>query len=74
MPLETKEDQTHQRDIEVLWRAMPTQEHAEIFKNVLHQAFLEGAKFWEWHKTGAAMWQSDQRLCQERAQEKYHAE
>ena len=27
-------------------------------------AFVEGAKWWEHHKEGATMWQSDQRLAQ----------
>jgi hypothetical protein len=31
-------------------------------KSKLKIAFLQGAKFWEYHKTGATMWQSDQEI------------
>ena len=30
-------------------------------------AFIQGAKWWEWHKEGATMWQSDQLLAEEEA-------
>jgi hypothetical protein len=36
-------------------------------------AFVQGAKFWEWHKTGATMWPSDQSLAYNKAQAKYAA-
>lgn len=38
-------------------------------KSALRAAFLQGAKFWEFHSTGGTMWQSDQRLCAVRAKE-----
>ena len=38
-------------------------------KAALRHAFLQGAKFWEFHQTGGTMWQSDQRLCAARAKE-----
>jgi hypothetical protein len=37
-------------------------------------AFLAGAKWWEWHKENATMWQSDQELAYAKAEEKYPAE
>ncbi len=37
----------------------------------LIEAFISGAKFWEFHKTGATMWQADQNICLKKAQEKY---
>jgi hypothetical protein len=40
----------------------PTNKHLE-------DAFVAGAKFWEWHKTGATMWPSDQNFCLEKARE-----
>lgn len=30
-------------------------------------AFVQGARWWEYHKEGATMWQSDQRLAEEEA-------
>lgn len=27
-------------------------------------AFVQGARWWEYHKEGATMWQSDQRLAE----------
>jgi hypothetical protein len=36
----------------------------------LELAFLAGAKWWEWHKTGGTMWQTDQQLAFEEAQKK----
>jgi hypothetical protein len=30
-------------------------------------AFVQGAKWWEWHKENATMWQGDQRLAEEEA-------
>lgn len=44
---------------------------AQISTPDVFQAFVDGAKFWEFHKTGATMWQSDQNLCLEKAKEKY---
>lgn len=35
----------------------------------LKHAFLQGAKFWEFHTSGGTMWQSDQRLCMIKAKE-----
>lgn len=34
----------------------------------LIQAFLQGAKWWEYETTGATMWQSDQQLVIKEAQ------
>lgn len=34
-------------------------------------AFVKGAKWWEWHKTNATMWQSDQALAAEEAGTRY---
>lgn len=41
----------------------------EKTKELLQRAFVEGAKWWEWHTQGATMWQSDQHLAWERAQQ-----
>lgn len=38
--------------------------------NKLLMAFVQGAKWWEWHKTGATMWQSDQRIAWDKAEER----
>ena len=35
--------------------------------NPLIVAFVQGAKWWEYHKESATMWQSDQRLAEEEA-------
>lgn len=35
----------------------------------LRLAFVKGAKWWEWTKEGATMWQSDQGLARKRAEE-----
>ena len=37
----------------------------------VHRAFVEGAQWWEFHKTGATMFPSDRDLAEERAVEKY---
>ena len=34
----------------------------------LEQAFIQGAAWWEWHKEGATMWQSDRALALEEAE------
>jgi hypothetical protein len=39
----------------------------ERLQGVAGRAFIEGAKWWEWHKTGATMWQSDQQAAAEEA-------
>lgn len=36
-------------------------------KDALIVAFVQGAKWWEYHSRGATMWQSDQRLAEEEA-------
>ena len=33
----------------------------------LVNAFVQGAKWWEWHKTNCTMWQSDQALAEAEA-------
>ncbi len=33
-------------------------------KNDIRRAFVAGTKWWEFHSTGATMWQSDQRLAE----------
>ena len=33
-------------------------------------AFVQGAQWWEWHKTGATMWQSDRDLAERQAEER----
>jgi len=35
------------------------------------RAFVEGAKWWEWHMTGATMWQADQELAEQEAKNRY---
>lgn len=37
----------------------------------LRRAFVAGAKWWEYEKTGATMWQSDQRRAEAAAEQKY---
>lgn len=37
----------------------------------LVSAFVAGAKWWEYKKIGATMWQSDQRLAEEEAISRY---
>jgi len=37
----------------------------------IRRAFVDGAKWWEFHKEGATMWQSDQRLAEEEAEKRY---
>ena len=37
----------------------------EILDNdKLVKAFVQGAKFWEYHVTGGTMWSSDQHICE----------
>jgi len=40
-------------------------------ENDLRRAFVAGAKWWEYHKTGFTMWQSDQSLAEIEADKKY---
>ena len=37
------------------------------------RAFVEGAKWWEFHKTGATMWQSDRATAEEEAEKRWGA-
>lgn len=39
--------------------------------NDLRRAFVAGAKWWEYHKAGATMWQSDSNLAEEEAERRY---
>lgn len=39
--------------------------------STLQSAFLDGAKFWEYHQTMGTMWQSDQNIVMEEAQKRY---
>ena len=39
--------------------------------NDIRRAFVAGAKWWEYHSTGATMWQSDQRLAEDEATRRY---
>jgi len=40
-------------------------------KNDVRRAFVAGAKWWEFKRTGATMWQSDQTLAEEEATRRY---
>lgn len=43
-----------------------TKENAEL-KSALGNAFIDGAKWWEFESTGGTMWQSDQQKAAEEA-------
>lgn len=49
------------------------QSATEQMKPLVVNAFVQGAKWWEFHKTGSTMWQSDQNLAYEKATEKSQA-
>jgi len=34
-------------------------------------AFVQGAAWWEYHRAGATMWQSDRKLAEEEAARRY---
>ena len=40
-------------------------------KDDLRRAFVAGAKWWEWHKEGATMWNSDVREAEDEAEKRY---
>ena len=40
-------------------------------KDDIRRAFVEGAKWWEYHSTKGTMWQSDQRLAEDEATRRY---
>ena len=40
-------------------------------KDDIRRAFVAGAKWWEWHKEGATMWQSDTREAEDEAEKRY---
>jgi len=42
-----------------------------MIRNKLIQAFVDGAKWWEFTSCGGTMWQSDQRLAEKEALKKY---
>lgn len=44
-------------------------EREELRKRLI-DAFVSGAKWWEWKKEGATMWQGDQREAEEAARKK----
>lgn len=56
---------THNADNCDCWN-YDTEEVKRLAK-IAGNAFVEGAKWWEWHKTGFTMWQSDQQLAAEEA-------
>jgi len=43
-------------------------------KDDIRRAFVAGAKWWEFHSTGGTMWQSDQRLAETEASNRYAPE
>lgn len=51
-----------QKIIEGTWKALD-----------YRRAFVEGAKWWEFHKTGATMWQSDRATAEEEAEKRWGA-
>lgn len=42
-------------------------------EQVLIVAFIQGAKWWEWKKDGATMWQSDQAAAEAEARKRAEA-
>ena len=40
-------------------------------KDDLRRAFVSGAKWWEWRKEGATMWNSDVREVEDEAEKRY---
>ena len=49
--------------------AAPHTVSAQTISLALRHAFLQGAKFWEFHATGGTMWQAGQAIAFERAKE-----
>lgn len=39
-------------------------------RKIYCRAFVDGAKWWEWHKEGATMWPSDQALALKEAEQR----
>ena len=35
-------------------------------------AFVQGAQWWEWEKTGATMWQTDRNKAEDQAEKRLH--
>ncbi len=61
-----------------IWRGKEGKSMIESLEEFLDEnrrlvdAFVAGAKFWEYHKTGATMWASDRELIvRKEAEEKY---
>ncbi len=40
-------------------------------KDDIRRAFVAGAKWWEFHRTGGTMWQSDRNLAEAEASKRY---
>ena len=40
-------------------------------KDDIRRVFVDGAKWWEWQKEGATMWNSDVKLAEEEATKRY---
>ena len=40
-------------------------------KDDIRRIFVAGAAWWEFHSTGATMWQSDRRLAEDEATKRY---
>jgi len=51
-----------QKIVEGTWKALD-----------FRRAFVEGAKWWEFQKTGATMWQSDRDLTEQEAEKRWGA-
>ena len=64
--------------VEVILREIPSLEFTPTVgswpMNDLRRAFAQGAKWWEFHKTQATMWQSDQQIAEEEADKRYPKE
>jgi hypothetical protein len=50
---------------------MPKLTEGTWAKDDLRRAFVEGAAWWEYHKTGFTMWTADRRVAEAEAERRY---
>lgn len=64
-------DKAKQEADEWIAAASQSQAMTDVERDRLVLAFIHGAKWWEFHKTGFTMWQSDQNLALHEARKRH---
>lgn len=66
--IEQKDVLTNTRILDAIGNKTDAAASGVVPGNALITAFVQGAKWWEYHKTGGTMWQSDQQIVENEAE------